>query len=157
MISAKKLSIALTLLFFGLTLAPAITAAQYTAPPANSGAASAPANSGDNAAPANSGNNSIFGIQNPLGNGTDSFCKLIRLLLNVIIIFGIPIATLFLVYAGFKLILSRGNPEALKKARENLMWVIIGIGIFLGAWLLGQVIANTIIDLNVNISGFNNC
>jgi len=152
MTSAKKLSIALTLLFFGLTLAPAMVGAQSV-----TNYNSSPSVSNSNQPPSVSNNNSIFGIQNPLGNGTDSFCKLVKLLLNVIIIFGIPIATLFLVYAGFKLILARGNPEELKKARENLMWVIIGIGIFLGAWLLGQVIANTIIDLNVNISGFNNC
>ncbi len=112
----------------------------------------------NNTIPTQSSNsNSIFALQNPLGNGTDSFCKLIKTLLDVIILFGIPIATFFVVYAGFRLVIARGNPEALKKARLNLFYTVVGIAIFLGAWLLGQIIAGTIKDLNVTTPGLNSC
>ncbi|MEK7109065.1 MAG: hypothetical protein AAB919_01365 [Patescibacteria group bacterium] len=153
----KKFSIAVAILFFGLTLAPAFAGAQFGDTPANSAGNFAPANSGANAAPANSGNNSIFSIQNPLGGGVDSFCKLIKALFNVIILFGIPIATFFVMYSGFRLVMARGNPEALKRARLNLFYTMAGIAIFLGAWLLAQVISATIKDLNVNVPGLNNC
>ncbi len=54
---------------------------------------------------------------------------------------------LFLVYAGFLFIIARGNTEKLTTARHNLVWTIVGIGLFLGAWFLGQVIAATINSL----------
>jgi hypothetical protein len=84
-------------------------------------------------------------VTNPLG--VSSFCGLIQALLTGAIQIGIPIAVLFIVYAGFKFVLARGNSEKLKEARQNFLWTIIGIGIFLGAWLLANVIANTVNSL----------
>jgi hypothetical protein len=85
-------------------------------------------------------------IQNPLG-GINSVCGLIKAVLGAVIQIGIPIAVLFIVFAGFKFVLARGNPEKLKEARNNLMYTLIGIGIFLGAWLIAVVIANTVNSL----------
>lgn len=81
-------------------------------------------------------------VLNPLGS--NSFCGLVKGLLTAAIQIGIPIAVLFIVYAGFKFVLARGSPEKLKEARQNFMWTIIGIAIFLGAWLLASVVANTV-------------
>ena len=55
---------------------------------------------------------------------------------------------LFIVWAGFKFVLARGNSTALQEARKNLMYTLIGIGIFLGAWLIAMVIANTVNSLS---------
>jgi Type IV secretion system pilin len=82
-------------------------------------------------------------VTNPLG-GINSFCGLIKALLTAVIQIGIPIAVLFIVYAGFKFVLARGNPGELEKAKMGLFYTLIGIGIFLGAWLLAMVIANTV-------------
>jgi hypothetical protein len=84
-------------------------------------------------------------VSNPLG--VSSFCGLIKALLTGAIQIGIPIAVLFIVYAGFKFVLARGNAEKLKEARQNFLWTIIGIAIFLAAWLLANVIANTVNSL----------
>ena len=148
----KKFSIALAILFFGLTLAPVLVAAQT-----GGGIFSPPSGGGTVSPPTGGGGNSIFSIQNPLGGGIDSFCKLIKALFNVILLFGIPIATFFVMYSGFRLVMARGNPEALKRARLNLFYTMAGIAIFLGAWILAQVISATIKDLNVNVPGLNNC
>jgi hypothetical protein len=59
---------------------------------------------------------------------------------------------LFIVYAGFKFVLAMGNPGKLAEARQNLMYTLIGIGIFLGAWLLALVIANTVNSLGAGSS-----
>jgi len=90
-------------------------------------------------------------VQNPLG-GINSFCGLIKAILSAVIAIGIPIAVLFIVYAGFKFVLARGNPGALQQARQNLLYTLIGIGIFLGAWLLALVIANTVNALGAGSS-----
>lgn len=85
-------------------------------------------------------------VQNPLG-GINSFCGLIKAILGAVIQIGIPIAVLFIVWAGFKFVLARGNAGKLDEARKNLMYTLIGIGIFLGAWLIATVIANTVNSL----------
>jgi hypothetical protein len=92
-------------------------------------------------------------LQNPLG--VSSLCQLIGLLLKAVIAIGIPIAVLFIVYAGFKFILARGSPTELSEARSNLFNVIIGIAIFLGASIIANVIIATLHQLGV--SGVNSC
>lgn len=84
-------------------------------------------------------------LQNPLG--VNSFQELVKKLLDAAIIIGIPIAVLFIVFAGFKFVLARGNPEALKIARRNLLWTIVGIAIFIGASLIAGVITSTLHQL----------
>ena len=76
-----------------------------------------------------------------------SICGFLKLLLQGLLILGIPVAVVFLVYAGFKFVWSRGNSTKLGDAKRNLFYTIIGIGIFVGAWLLGQVVANTLNSL----------
>jgi Type IV secretion system pilin len=84
-----------------------------------------------------------FCLGNPVSQfGT--FCSLLKAIFNDILILGIPIATLLIVWAGFKLVLARGNSEALNTARRNLWYIIIGIAVFLGAWTLSQIIASTL-------------
>lgn len=92
-------------------------------------------------------------LVNPLG--VDSFCQLIGVILKAAIAIGIPIAVLFIVWAGFKFILARGSPGELSEARSNFINVIIGIAIFLGASLIAQVIIATLHQLGVN--GINSC
>jgi hypothetical protein len=98
-----------------------------------------------NSPPGLTSGNSVFTLPNPLNVG--SFCGLILKLLNAIIAFGVPIAFLFLVYSGFLFITARGNDEKLNHAKRNFFYVIVGIGLFLGAWTFGQIVAATIKDL----------
>ncbi|MES2007087.1 MAG: pilin [Patescibacteria group bacterium] len=99
------------------------------------------------------GNNDPFQLKNPLG--VDSICKLIGLLLQAAVAIGIPIAVLFIVYAGFKFVMARGSPGALTEARSNLVATLIGIAIFVGASLIANVIIATLAQLGAN--GVTNC
>lgn len=90
--------------------------------------------------------------------GTDTLCNplkvnsigdLIALLLHAAIIIGIPIAVLFIVWAGFKFILARGSPSELGEARNNLVATLIGVAIFIGASLIANVIIATLQQLGV--------
>lgn len=96
-----------------------------------------------------SGNTSITQtsgqVVNPLG--VTSICGLIKALLGAAVAIGIPIAVLFIVWAGLKFVLARGNAEELSQARQNFLYTVIGIAIFLGAWLLSMVIVNTVNSL----------
>ncbi|MCX6820157.1 MAG: pilin [Candidatus Adlerbacteria bacterium] len=84
----------------------------------------------------------VLGFCNPLNSGT--ICGALKLFLTALLTLAIPVAVLFIVYGGFLFVWARGKPEELKKARSNFFYVVIGIGIFMGAWLLGQVILNTL-------------
>ncbi len=86
-------------------------------------------------------------LQNPLG--VCSISDLIALLLKAAIAIGIPIAVLFIVWAGFKFILARGSPGELTEARANLVATLIGIAIFIGASLIANVIISTLHQLGV--------
>lgn len=88
------------------------------------------------------GSNSIT-LFNPL-DGINSICQLLQKLLGVLLAFGVPIAVLFLVYAGFLFVKARGNPKELIRARTNFKYIILGIMLFLGAWMLGQIVASTV-------------
>ena len=90
---------------------------------------------------------------NPLS--VNNFCDLIKVVLEAILVIGMPIAVLFLVYVGFKFIVAQGNPEKIKEAQQNLLNTVIGIAIFLGAWTIAKVIQATLVGLGA--SGVKEC
>ena len=86
-------------------------------------------------------------LQNPLK--VTNFCDLLKVVLQAILIIGMPVAVVFLVIVGFKFILAQGKPEAIGIAQKNLLHTVIGIAIFLGAWTIAKVIAATMAALGV--------
>ena len=83
-------------------------------------------------------------LTNPLPAGYDSIPGLLKGILSIVMYIGVPVIGLILVYAGFKFLFARGNPDNIKTAVFNIKWVIIGIGLFLGAWALTVLIYLTI-------------
>ncbi len=122
---------------------PVVVGAQNTGngTPPNVGNGTQP-NTGNGTQSPTGNNPSSFVLQNPLS--VKSFCGLVQALLKAFLQLGVPIAVLFLVYSGFLFVAARGNPTKLQNAKKNFGYVILGIAIYFGAWLLGQVVANTI-------------
>jgi hypothetical protein len=83
------------------------------------------------------------GLCNPLGD-TDTFSGLIGLILDAVIVIGLPIAALFIIYAGFLFVTAQGNTDKIAKAKVTFLWTIVGVGIFLAARVLSDVIGNTV-------------
>ena len=104
------------------------------------------------------GTNNTSSLENPLAGGS-SLCDLLNALFSIAVQIAIPIAVVFLVIAGLKFVLARGNPTGLSQAKANLMWTLIGIALFFGAWFLAQVIARTLVELGSGSNGnnFNTC
>lgn len=107
--------------------------------------------------PSGTSNPSVGGLQNPLtdssGHSITGICQLLKIVLNIALLLGTPVAMLFVVFAGFKLVWARGNPGELEKARLNLFWTLAGIAIFIGVWTFVQVLANTLGALGVQMLG----
>lgn len=74
----------------------------------------------------------------------ETLMQFIKAILDAVVTIGVPIVALMIIYSGFRFVMARGDPDALKKAKANFLWVIIGAAIILGAWLFAQVIAETI-------------
>jgi hypothetical protein len=84
-------------------------------------------------------------IANPLKVKTIN--GLIKTLLEGVLKIGIPIVALAIVYCGFLFVAARGKPEALTKAKDALLYTLIGAAILLGSWAIAQLISNTVLSL----------
>lgn len=86
-------------------------------------------------------------LENPLGAGNSNLAVFLSKLLQSLTFIGLPFAALFLLWAGFQFVAARGNTEKLETARRNLLYIVIGIAIFVAAAVIAQVIGNTIQQL----------
>lgn len=57
---------------------------------------------------------------------------------------GIPIVALAIIYCGFLFVAAMGNSEKLQKAKDSLLYTLIGAGVLLGAYALAQLVNETV-------------
>lgn len=81
-------------------------------------------------------------FENPLGNTT--LLGLFNSILDVLLIFAVPIIVFFIIYAGFQYVFARGDTNAIQNANRALLYSVIGGVLILGAKVLLAVISNTI-------------
>lgn len=100
-----------------------------------------PVNPGGSNTPVNPGNDSLR-LQNPLGN-TD-IIKFLQSLLDVIMIFAIPLIVFMIIYAGFNYVMAQGNPGKIKDANRALLYALIGGVLIIGANIILAVVQGTV-------------
>ena len=81
-------------------------------------------------------------LQNPLKS--ESLIGFFNDILNVIMVFAVPIIVFFIIYAGFKYVMARGNPGEIETANRALLYAVIGGVIILGAKVILTVIGGTV-------------
>ena len=79
-------------------------------------------------------------LPNPIKK--DTFTELINLFAGLAVQVGIPIAAIFIIFAGFKFVTARGNEVELQKARKTLYGTVIGTVILVGAWVIAKAVVN---------------
>src|SRR3989344_6300043 len=84
-------------------------------------------------------------IKNPIE--ADSINGLIKSLLEGVIKIGMPIVALAIIYCGFLFVAARGKPEAITKAKDALLYTLIGSAVLLGSWAIAQMISETVLSL----------
>lgn len=82
-------------------------------------------------------------LVNPLGT-TKTLPELIEGILRIVLTIGVPVIALAIIYAGFQFIAAQGNPQKLQEARRTLLYVLIGAGILLAAYVIAEAIVGTI-------------
>jgi parallel beta-helix repeat protein len=70
-----------------------------------------------------------------VGCGINTIPKFIKALLAIVIKVGIPVASIFLIWAGFLFLTAQGNESKLASAKKTFIWACIGFGVVLAAWL----------------------
>ena len=56
---------------------------------------------------------------------------------------GMIVISCAIVLVGFQFVIAQGKPDALKKARTNALYTIVGASLILGAWLITTILSNT--------------
>ncbi|MCX6751655.1 MAG: TrbC/VirB2 family protein [Candidatus Nomurabacteria bacterium] len=82
-------------------------------------------------------------IKNPIPSVT-SVGGLIETILKGVIKIGMPVLVLAIIYCGFLFVSAQGKPESIKKAKDALLYTLIGAAILLGSWAIAQLIADTV-------------
>ncbi len=96
-----------------------------------------------------SGSLCVGGLCNPLKY--NSILDLAGALIAVAIKVLLPVAVLFLVYAGFLYATAGGSEDKIKTAKNIFLYTVLGIALLLGARILGDIIFNTVRTINPNI------
>lgn len=91
------------------------------------------------------GDHGVGGLINPLK--FDNIPDFLDALLAKILVWSVPIIVLFIIWAGFLFVTARGNDIRLAKAKQTLMYTLIGASIILAARLIAGIIAGTITGL----------
>lgn len=87
------------------------------------------------------------GIKNPLGPGFTDLKSFIEGVLNFFLLIGIPIITLAIIYSGFLFVTAQGNSEKLKKAKQTLIYTLVGAALLLGCFVITHAIQGTVDQL----------
>lgn len=87
----------------------------------------------------------ITKIQNPIKHNTIN--EFLKYIVEGILKLGIPIIALAIIYSGFLFVTALGNPTKLEKAKDALLYTVIGAAILLGSWGLAQLISETILQI----------
>lgn len=86
-------------------------------------------------------------LPNPLSgagieSGVDFYIVVIRQFVAVI---GL-ISLVFFLWGGFRMIMSAGNQETLKKAKDTLLWSLLGMIVALLSYSIVQYVFDTVAD-----------
>lgn len=90
-------------------------------------------------------------LPNPLRN-VKTFGDLVSNLGLAIIALAVPLAIVTIVWLGFQMLTHAGDPKKLSEIKTQLMWVLIGIAVAVGAGALAQAVVNFYKDPNIKKS-----
>jgi len=83
----------------------------------------------------------------PITPNITSIPDFIKSILDIAIKVGIPVGTIFIIWAGFLFVTAQGDETKLRKAKSALFWASIGLAVLLGSWLIATAIVGTITQI----------
>ncbi len=87
-------------------------------------------------------------IKNPLErSGINDIPKFLLAILNGVVRLAIPLVALAVIYSGFLFVKAQGNPEEIGKAKDAILYTLIGAAVLLGALAIARLVSDTILAL----------
>jgi hypothetical protein len=127
----------------GGTVVPAATNVPGTYGTGTNVPATQPAGSQAPASASNSNSAPVTTLTNPL-KGVNSISDLILTFMKIVSYMAVILGVIMLMWVGLQFVMARGNPEEIKKRSNQLLWIVIGIGVILGSTLLVNLVINTL-------------
>ena len=84
-------------------------------------------------------------LRNPLQS--KSIEEFLLKIIEIILVFAVPVIVFFIIYGGFLLVTARGDEGQVTTGRNTITWAVIGGVIVLGAQLIITVIQGTVASL----------
>jgi len=84
-------------------------------------------------------------LKNPLQS--KSIEEFLLKIIEIILVFAVPVIVFFIIYGGFLLVTARGDEGQVTTGRNTITWAVIGGVIVLGAQLIITVIQGTVDSL----------
>ncbi len=103
--------------------------------------------SGGNLGKEGSGGNTVtpvFYLQNPLDAKFNTVGGVINGFLGIFTYLVILFAVIMIIYVGLRFVLAQGNTTELTKRKDQLLWLLVGVGIVIGARILIGAVINTL-------------
>jgi len=69
-------------------------------------------------------------FDSPLGN-YGNFQEVLGRVINGLVILATPVVVIMILWAGYQFIVSGGSPDKVTKARQTILWTVVGYGILL--------------------------
>ena len=84
----------------------------------------------------------VAAIRNP--TNFEDLGQVVEAVINIVQILLIMATTLYLIYAGLMFVTARGEPSKLTKARDALLWGMVGAALILAARVLVVTLQGTV-------------
>ncbi len=141
-----------------VTLAMLVAAAAFISPgmifaqsnPSTVGSPGNPSNPATVGSPGNPpnsstvGNDGVFYLQNPLNSKFNNVGSLVSGFVDIFTYLVVLFAALMIVYIGFRFVLARGNSKEISDLKNQLLWLVVGLAIVIGARIIIAVVINTL-------------
>ena len=69
-------------------------------------------------------------FDSPLGNYAN-FQDILNRVIDGLLILATPVVVIMILWAGYQFIVSGGSPDKVTKARQTILWTVVGYGILL--------------------------
>jgi succinate dehydrogenase/fumarate reductase cytochrome b subunit len=73
---------------------------------------------------------------------------LLAQVITTLLIWGGAIALLFIIFGGFRYIISLGNPESVEKARSTVLYAVLGLILIFLAYLIVAYVLNNLLGVS---------
>ena len=85
-----------------------------------------------------------FYLQNPLSSQFSTVGGLVGGFIQIFVYLVVLFAVIMIIYVGLMLVLAQGNKDELIKRKDQLLMLVIGLAIVIGARIIVQVVISTL-------------